>query len=107
MKLRRPCLSRNDFIIYLDKFEYDLEERECEPFIPLKGLYLKILLINIWIFILLLVYMWGVEGVTSAMLFHVLFGENKWIETRGWKQPSTILNYTLEEWSAKTIPSCH
>ena len=42
MKLKRPCLSRDDFIIYLDKFEYDLEGRECEPFIPLKDLYLKI-----------------------------------------------------------------
>ena len=42
MKLRRPCLSRDDFIIYLDKFEYDVEESECEPFTPLKGLYLKL-----------------------------------------------------------------
>ena len=41
MKLRWPCLSRDDFIIYLDKFEYDVEESECEPFTYLKGLYLK------------------------------------------------------------------
>ena len=41
MKLRRPCLSRDDFIIYLDKFEYDVEESECKPFIPLKDMYLK------------------------------------------------------------------
>jgi len=44
-------LSRDDFIIYLDKFEYDVEESECEPFTHLKSLYfknvLKILLINI------------------------------------------------------------
>ena len=51
MKLRRPCLSRDDFIIYLNKFKYDVKESEYEFFIPLKGLYLKIykkiLLINI------------------------------------------------------------
>jgi len=48
MKLRQPCLSREYFIIYLDKFEYAVEENECELFSPLKGLYLKkILLINI------------------------------------------------------------
>jgi len=51
MKLRRSCLSRDDFIIYLDKFEYDVEESESEPFIPFEILYLKffkkILLINI------------------------------------------------------------
>jgi len=41
MKLRWPCLSRDEFIINLDKFEYDVEESECEPFTPLKGLYLK------------------------------------------------------------------
>jgi len=41
MKLRRPCLSRDDFIIYFDKFEYDVEESECKSFTPLKGLYLK------------------------------------------------------------------
>ena len=62
----------DDFIIYLDKFDYDVEESDCEPFIPLKGLYFKmfkkILLINIWIFIPLLVYMWGVEGVTYLMV---------------------------------------
>ena len=34
-------LSRDDFIIYLDKFEYDVEESECEPFTNLKSLYLK------------------------------------------------------------------
>ena len=65
----KTLLSREYFIIYLDKFEYDLEENECEPFSPLKDLFkknvLKILLINIWIFFYsLLVYMWGVEGVT-------------------------------------------
>jgi len=32
----------DDFIIYSDKFEYDVEERDCEPFIPLKDLYLKL-----------------------------------------------------------------
>ena len=47
MKLRLPSLNRDDFIIYLDKFEYDVEESECKPFTHLKGLYLKILLINI------------------------------------------------------------
>ena len=52
MKLRRPCLSREYFIIYLDKFEYDVEENECEPLSSLKDLFrkknvLKILLINI------------------------------------------------------------
>ena len=26
------CWSQDDFIIYLDKFEYDLEGRECESF---------------------------------------------------------------------------
>ena len=41
MRLIWLSLSRDDFIIYLDKFEYDVEESECEPFIPLKGLYLK------------------------------------------------------------------
>ena len=64
-------LSREYFIIYLDKFEYDVEENECEPFSPLKDLFkknvLKILLINIWIFYSLLVYMWGVEGVTCTV----------------------------------------
>jgi len=44
-------LSRDDFIIYLDKFEYDLEESECELFTPFERLVfknvLKILLINI------------------------------------------------------------
>ena len=35
---RRLCLSREYFIIYLDKFEYDVEENECEPFSPLKDL---------------------------------------------------------------------
>jgi len=39
MKLRRSCLSRDEFIIYLDEFEYDVEESECEPFIPLKAFY--------------------------------------------------------------------
>ena len=61
-------MSWEYFIIYLDKFEYDVEENECEPFSPLKHLFKKnvltILLINIWIFYSLLVYMWGVEGVT-------------------------------------------
>jgi len=42
MKLRWPSLSRDDFIIYLDKFEYDVEGSECEYFTNLKGLYLKI-----------------------------------------------------------------
>jgi len=32
MRLRWPSLSRDDCIIYLDKFEYDVEESECEPF---------------------------------------------------------------------------
>ena len=68
MKLIRLCLSREHFIIYLDKFEYDVEENECEPFFPFERLVkknvLKILLINIWIFFSLLVYMWGVEDVT-------------------------------------------
>jgi len=41
MKLRRPCLSRDYFIIYLDKFEYDVEENECEPFSPLEDLFRK------------------------------------------------------------------
>jgi len=41
MKLRWHSLSRDDFIIYLDKFEYDVEESECEPITHLKGLYLK------------------------------------------------------------------
>ena len=71
MRLIWLSLSRDDFIIYLDKFEYDVEENECEPFSPLKDLFkknvLKILLINIWIFIPLLVYMWGVEGVTHSI----------------------------------------
>ena len=67
MKLRLPSLNRDDFIIYLDKFEYDVEESECKPFTHLKGLYLKILLINIWIFIPLLIYMWGIEGVTNPI----------------------------------------
>ena len=31
----------DDFIIYLDKFEYDVKESDCEPFVPLEGLYLK------------------------------------------------------------------
>ena len=34
-------LSWEYFIIYLNKFEYDVEESKCEHFIPLKGLYLK------------------------------------------------------------------
>ena len=37
--LRRPCLSRDDFIIDLDKFEYDVKESECEPFTRLKGFF--------------------------------------------------------------------
>ena len=37
----KTLLSREYFIIYLDKFEYDVEESECEPFTYLKGLYLK------------------------------------------------------------------
>ena len=41
MRLIWLSLSRDDFIIYLDKFEYDVEESECEPFIPLKDLYLQ------------------------------------------------------------------
>ena len=72
MKLRRPCLSREYFIIYFYKFEYDVEENECKSFSPSKDLFkknvLKILLINIWFFYSLLVYMWGVEGVTDVML---------------------------------------
>jgi len=31
----------------------------------------KILLINIWIFIPLLVYMWGVEGVTGLVAYQI------------------------------------
>jgi len=54
----KTLLSREYFIIYLDKFEYDVEENECEPFSPLKDLFkknvLKILLINIWIFLFLI-----------------------------------------------------
>ena len=41
MKFRRPCLRRDYFIIYLDKFEYDVEENECDPFSPLKDLFRK------------------------------------------------------------------
>ena len=41
MRLIWLSLSRDDFIIYLDKFEYDVEESECEPFTHLKSLYLK------------------------------------------------------------------
>ena len=40
--LRRPCLSRDDFIIYLDKFEYDAKESECKPFTLLKGFFLNV-----------------------------------------------------------------
>ena len=75
-------MNPDDFIIYLDKFEYDVEETECEPFIPLKGLYLKMLkkifLINFWIFIPLLVYMWGVEGVTvRKILYNLLYWDHE------------------------------
>jgi len=41
MKLKRPCLNRDYFIIYLDKFEYDVEKNECEPFSPLEDLFQK------------------------------------------------------------------
>jgi len=41
MKLRRPYLSRDYFIMYLGKFEYDVEENECEPFSPLEDLFRK------------------------------------------------------------------
>jgi len=41
MKFIQPCLSQDYFIIYLDKFEYDVEENECEPFFPLKDLFWK------------------------------------------------------------------
>ena len=41
MKLRRPYLSRDYFIMYVVKFEYDVEEHECESFSPLKDLFKK------------------------------------------------------------------
>ena len=41
MRLIWLSLSRDDFIIYLDKFEYDVEENECEHFFPLKDLFKK------------------------------------------------------------------
>jgi len=34
---------------------------------------LKIFLINIWIFIPLLIYMWGVEGVTDIIIDNIMY----------------------------------
>jgi len=56
---------------------------------------LKILLINIWIFIRLLIYMWGVEGVTVSL---GVWGIKGSLPPHGVEHFNENLDYELIRW---------